>query len=50
LNYGAGKFGHVLGLEALGYSLGHYPISGVGLNPQADTVISAESITLGMQW
>jgi len=30
--------------------LGHYPMSVVGLNPQADTVKSAESITLGMQW
>jgi hypothetical protein len=25
-NYVGGKFGHVLGLEAFGYSLGHYPM------------------------
>ena len=48
--YGGGKFGHVLGLEALGYSLGHYPVSFAGPNPQADAVISAQSVTLGMQW
>jgi len=40
-NYGGGISGHVLGLEAFGYSLGHYPVSFASPNPQADTVISA---------
>jgi len=40
-NYGGGKFGHVLGLEALVYSLGHNSMSFAGPKPQEDTVISA---------